>query len=257
MKSRSRSVSVLSFTLIELLVVIAIVAILAALLLPSLARARDKAKTAFCAGNLRQLGTAMLMYADDNKDLLMCVRMDTPTDIHFWQWAMMPYLGQKRVSYYGHEYAAGPAPYMPVFWCPAATIDYLTVYPGISDYQYQSAYVPKSAYALSISLYGTCLDPPLCAVYSGVFRYQIKRPDKFLLAADGRTVYMHEGYADGGYWDGILTAGWRHMNGANVLLLDGHVEWSKHVYTTNGIILPGALHPGGGKYNWDVNQEYN
>lgn len=58
----------LRFTLIELLVVIAIIAILAAMLLPALSKAREKARASNCASNMKQLGTAHAMYANDYED---------------------------------------------------------------------------------------------------------------------------------------------------------------------------------------------
>ena len=110
------------FTLIELLVVIAIIAILAAMLLPALTNAKDKAKSAQCMSNLRQVGTAMKMYADDARDQFWNINGVIPND---GQWTANPntivFLApEDPLAYWALGYSPYFAKNKKLFRCPAA-----------------------------------------------------------------------------------------------------------------------------------------
>ena len=139
------------FTLIEVLVVVAIIAILAALLLPALNRARAAAKRTVCLGNVRQINVAIRLYADDHGD-----QIDYFTnDIYYaYKGRLTPYVGV----------AANAATNTPVFACPADTSFYALPLTQYSSYGFNGVVRGSNDFGMAGTPFTSVRDPSRTAL---------------------------------------------------------------------------------------------
>ena len=211
LKSRKR------FTLIELLVVIAIIAILAAMLLPALAKAREKARTISCLNNQKQQTLGILMYCDDNRE-----RYPAGDSTAWGDGSGYPGVPTARHG----GYVDATFRYInsaEVFLCPTDEIRNCVSHGNTEGHTYGSDYLQGSypnhllSYAYNYELYTRM---------SGVLKFPsqtcmtaetIERPYIYRVVV-GTNAYLDPNNAR-------MAGGCRHNTGMNIGFLDGHCTW--------------------------------
>jgi len=196
------------FTLIELLVVIAIIAILAAILFPVFAKARGKARTVSCMSNLKQLGTAAVMYAEDYDEMFVphCHRdlTNPSTPVYaYWFEMLQPYVKSWQVlvcpshgGAVGGHGVVGSYGYL----CDGFTLD------------------PNNVNYCGIPQYGSLA--------------QIHYPTQMVMIGESRkaTCRVCPDYHDHAF-PPVWTILRRHQEGSNYMFFDGHAKWTRYEAT--------------------------
>ena len=185
------------FTLIELLVVIAIIAILAAILFPVFAKAREKARQSSCLSNVKQIGLAIMQYAQDY-DEIMPYASAWGTPVRNWNLWLDPYVKNAQI-----------------FACPSNT-----TYPLGYGWNYQN-------FGYWSSGSSTFYNNPGCALGN------IKQPADTIIIGDNPD-YPMQGYRNAFIYgttqtvvapDTICYVSGRHIDGGNAGCCDGHAKW--------------------------------
>jgi prepilin-type N-terminal cleavage/methylation domain-containing protein/prepilin-type processing-associated H-X9-DG protein len=196
------------FTLIELLVVIAIIAILAAILFPVFAQARDKARASACLSNTKQIGLGLSMYVQDHDETFPIVWFNyNKPDAYLWVASIMPYI--KNTGVWNCP-SVGPAGR---WYSPCNTFD--------CDYGVNSSAFGYTSGARTLAQ----VNFPAELLYCTELSPERKNPDgSRLMGSRIGAPWVSQAHPCRTVWDYV---GEPHQDGTNIVYADGHAKWMK------------------------------
>ena len=236
----SRSTRSDGFTLIELLVVVAIIALLISILLPSLSRAREQARSVACMSNMRQFGIANQMYADEQDGWMVPVQMPSVSfeEGYVWAWnpAFMKMMGLPALQPGDLNHGDGDShgAYPSGMSCPDAPSERNEI--GCVIHTYGNNFTlwwPGSGYSSPEREY--FVHPGNLYAYK---RTAITQPASKFNLVDANEWFVNSANAIRTRWDtygetrqppyanGAASITYRHNEGMNATYFDGHAAWS-------------------------------